>query len=96
MDCKFNIGQQVICIDAKCVYCGDPIGLIEKNIYTVVAIFSGVATPLVLVEEAQNHCWADQPDGAYLHTHFRAVKETSIEQFRGLLSPTDKKVLEPV
>lgn len=91
MDCKFVVGQNVVCAHNVCVLCGKKTrGNLEiGRIYEISAIdhidvgyFSGV---FVSVVGADNPC-AMLPNYFY-HMCFRPTKETNIDVFKEALAP---------
>lgn len=98
MECKFQPGQQVVCVSEKCFSCGyGAPGLHLKSIYTIdwVGLCFNPETKesrvTVTVKECQG-CF--ETSGAYDHACFAPVRETSIDEFKKLLKPRTRRTRE--
>jgi len=89
MECKFVVGQKVVCVDDIGAKCGEQQILFKGHIYTVSQIDAYIAAILVSVAETPYIV------GGWFSTRFKPLEEnkTDISVFEKLLIPTtiDKK-----
>lgn len=87
MRCNFEVGQNVVCVRATCIACGQSVGLVEKNVYVVRSVDVGVVAAGVNVNGADAPGCYEILYGGFLPEHFRPVKPTDIGVFREALEP---------
>lgn len=99
MDCKFVVGQKVLCIDDSFQWLIDPktFGLRAGDIYTIeeISIGDNTGTPIVYLSEL-DHPRVD--DGSYCglgHDRFRALDDKLLEPFREICRKPPVYLYEP-
>lgn len=98
MDCKFVVGQRVVCINDDGDW-GSAARPEKSRIYTIREIFTWVGRVGLRFEEIVNPVAAIwNIEFGYDHVYFRPVKETNIDVFTAMLNktPSPTKELEQV
>jgi hypothetical protein len=86
MECKFIVGQRVVCVDAEPRYRGAT-GLTKGAVYTIAKITHPIwRQPGVLLEEVL--C---RVRSGWWHDRFRPVNESRLDIFRKMLKDTPVK-----